>query len=240
MKYMKKTILTVLAAILIAALLFTGCSQKPAEAETPAPPEASAPAPAEELPAAEAVSPSPEGSSGETASPSPGTSADASQFEDESFDFLSMAGQKTYDDIVAEFGGSDVQNDSKVDDIDTRAVYYRNNTMWFKKDGDKWILDGTTIFRPSSPYTVSGVKVTTPTDEAVSKLEADGYEFVDGEPLEATNENLSIYQKKDADGNLITVQLVDSPDDNMISQIAIFSGRDVYQIPTDSLEPGGE
>jgi hypothetical protein len=198
-EHMKKTITVTLVIIMAACLMLAACSQPAAEAPSPSEeaqssePAAATPAPAEETPAPTQDA-TPEPSASEAAEePSQASEASAG----ENADFLTVAGKLTYDDVVAEFGESDTQNETTVDDIDTLAVYYRNNTMWFKKDGDKWILDGTTIWRPSSPYTVSGVQVAMPTGEAVSKLEGDGFEFVDGEVLEATSENFSIYQKKE-------------------------------------------
>lgn len=242
---MKKIIAILAVAVFMTACGLAACAAPAAKetqaVKTPVPTEAPAPS---EAPSAE-VSDAPAASAA-AATEAP-TEAVLAEYEpdapaggvcEDDSDFFAVAGNLNYDDIVEKFGEPSFEKESKADDVETLACYYRNDTLWFKKENGGWILDGITIWRPSSPYDLEGVKVAMPTDEAMEKLNLGGYVQIDNEARPETNENITVFQKG-KEGALQTVKLVDSPEDGMITQIAAFA-RDVYQIPEDVLEPGGE
>ncbi len=232
---MKKLVTLTAMVVLAAMLVLTACTSgaPPAAESTPAPTEA--PAATQEPQPTEAPAPTEDTTPAPTEAPTEPEESTADATE-----ALSVTGKMTYDDMVAEFGEPAGRLEVNVDGIATLGCSYRNTTMWFRDVDGTWILDGVVLWRPSAPYTISGVKVAMPTDEAVQLLEADGYEYVDGETMDATNEVFSLYQKTDPDGKIISVQLVDSPEDNMVMQIAVFYDRDAYQIPEGALDPIGE
>lgn len=232
---MKKSTLLLMAALLAAALFLAGCA-------TPAPAEETPPATEEATPAEE---PTPAPATQEPAATEAPAEEPTEQPEEPSVsdvsdtDFTTFVG-KTPEEITGEFGEADLQQESTVDDTPILAYYYRSETFWFQQDDSgSYSLFGVTNWRPAAPATIAGVKVAMDIGEAKALLEADGYEYIDGEPLEDINEIFSVYQKTDADGVLTTVQLTEYADDPIVATVAGFYGKDIYQIPPNSLETGG-